>query len=137
MSIRKNISDRKGLTLIEVLIVLAIMGTFAFIAVPSVSRFLITAKVKATETELQTLQAALESYCTEFKKYPDSIQDLVKEKFLGEEALTDGFGRIYNYKSVPEGGQPGQNYLLSSSGKDGLPFTDDDLQAPAGDHKFK
>ncbi|MDD5067417.1 MAG: type II secretion system protein GspG [bacterium] len=129
--------NQKGVTLIEVLIVLAIMGVFAFIAVPSVSRFLITSKIKATETELQTLQASLETYFMEFRKYPDSLDGLVKEKFLGKEALTDGFGRPYNYRTAAENNQPDMNYMLSSSGRDGIPNTDDDLQAPAGEHQFK
>jgi len=135
--IMKILSNQKGLTLIEVLIVLAILGIFAFIAVPSITRFLVTAKIKATETELSTIQSALELYYIELKKYPDSLDEIVKEKFLGKEALNDGFGNPYNYKPVYQNNQPNQNYMLSSSGKDGIPFTDDDIPAPAGEHKFK
>ncbi len=130
----KIINNQKGLTLIEVLIVLAILGIFSFIAVPSVTRFLVTAKVKATETELYTLQSTLELYYLEYKKYPDTLQELVKEKFLGDEALKDGFGNEYQYKPAMENNQPNQTYILLSAGRDGTYNTDDDIKAPSGKH---
>ncbi len=121
--------NNKGLTLTEVLIVLAIIGIFSFVAVPYFIRSLSTAKLKATEVELQTLRSVLNTYYTEFDKYPASIQGLVDEKFTGPEALKDGWNHSYIYSTFPDDqNNPAQKYTLTSAGKDGIAGNGDDLK---------
>ena len=121
--------NNKGFSLIEVLIVLAIIGIFAFVAVPYFARSLSTAKLKATEVELQTLRSILNTYYTEFDKYPGVLQKLVDEKFTGPEALKDGWNKPYTYRTYPDDhNNPDQKYSLSSTGKDGIAGNEDDLK---------
>ena len=121
--------NNKGITLIEVLIVLAIMGILAFMAVPSFIRSLSTAKLKATEVELQTLRSVLNTYYSEFNKFPSSLQKLIDEKFIGSKALKDGWNNPYNYRTNPDDhNNSDQRYTLSSDGKDGIAGNDDDLK---------
>jgi len=120
--------NNKGLSLVEVLIVLAIIGIFAFVAVPYLGRSLSTAKLKATQIELQTLKSVLNTYYIEFNKYPGSLQTLVHEKFVGPEALKDGWNKAYIYKTFPDThNNPNQKYILSSAGKDGISGNNDDM----------
>ncbi len=120
--------NNKGFSLTEVLIVLAIIGIFAFVATPYLIRTLSTAKLKATKIELQTLRSVLNTYYTEYDKFPSSLQKLVDEKFVGPEALKDGWNNLYTYKTSPDNNNPGQKYSLSSAGKDGIPGNDDDMK---------
>ena len=119
--------NNKGLTLIEVLIVLAIIGIFAWVAVPSFIRSLTTAKVKATQVSLETLRSVLNTYYTEFNKYPDTLQELVDEKFVGPHALKDGWNHAYRYKVISDVQNTSQKYILFSCGKDGIEGTEDDM----------
>ncbi|MBU1078647.1 MAG: type II secretion system protein GspG [Spirochaetes bacterium] len=121
--------NNKGFSLIEILIVLAIIGIFAFIGVPSLMRTLSTAKIKATKLEMQTIRSVLTTYYTEYDKYPKSIQKLVDEKFIGPEVLKDGWNNPYNYRPYPDDqNNPDQKYDIISNGKDGIFGNDDDLK---------
>ena len=120
--------NNKGLSLIEVLIVLALIGIFAFVGVPSLIRTLQTGRIKATEVELQTLRSVLNTYYTEYNKYPESLQKLVDEKFIGKEALKDGWNQPYFYRTYPDDhNNSDQKYKLLSAGKDGIEGSEDDL----------
>lgn len=49
----------KGFTLIEVLVVVAILGVLAGVAVPSVGRFIGKGHTEAMQTELRSVQLAM------------------------------------------------------------------------------
>lgn len=129
----------QGFTLIELMTVILILGIIIAVAMPNLGKARITAKKRATEAELRSIQAALELYYVENDKYPNTeegIEKIVKEKFIEEDALTDAFARDYNYESVDVADVEGQDYKLSSSGADGIKETEDDVQAPVGRHAF-
>lgn len=66
---RKN-TPGNAFTLIELLIVVAIIGILAAIAVPNFLHAQIRAKVSRVEADLRTLATALESYHLTFGNYP-------------------------------------------------------------------
>jgi type IV pilus assembly protein PilA len=58
----KQIKNRKGLTLIELLIVVIILGALAAIAIPRMSQSSDTAKTKACLTNIATMNTQIELY---------------------------------------------------------------------------
>lgn len=133
------LSEEKGFTLFELMIVILIIGALASIALPNLMKNREIAKSTATEAELRSIQSALEMYYIENDMYPgtdEGIELLVTEKYLDEGARKDGFIRYYNYESQAVADVENQDYLLSSSGPDGIKETEDDIEAPIGNHKF-
>lgn len=61
-AIRRVLTDRRGFTLVEMLIVIAIIGILAAIAVPSFSRVTARAKEKACAANVATLQRLVDLY---------------------------------------------------------------------------
>jgi type II secretion system protein G len=65
--------SRKGLTLIELLIVVIILGALAAIAIPRISTSATTAKSNACKTNVDTLNTALEMYKMDHTDYPAAL----------------------------------------------------------------
>jgi type IV pilus assembly protein PilA len=60
-----------GFTLIELMIVVAIIGILAAIAVPNFVKFQCRSKQSEAKTNLKSMLVAYESYFSEFDVYPD------------------------------------------------------------------
>lgn len=65
----------QGFTLIELLIVVAIIGILAAIAVPNFMNAQVRAKVARAESEMKSLQTALESFFIDNNGYPPMNSD--------------------------------------------------------------
>ena len=71
--------NKKGFTLIELMIVIAIIGILSAIAIPNFSRMREKASINATASTLKSILKALEaygSYEAEFT-YPENVTDLI------------------------------------------------------------
>ena len=66
---RKLLKRSKGFTLIELMIVVAIIGILAAIAIPNFMRFQLKAKAGEGKTNLAAIRTAEESYLAEFGTY--------------------------------------------------------------------
>ena len=83
---RKN-NGRKGFTLIELMIVIAIIIILAAIAIPNYLRMTDRAKKSAIESDLKSLATALETFKTDWGEYPGDGWDTMKaELTAGTEA---------------------------------------------------
>lgn len=60
----------KGFTLVELLIVVAIIAILAAIAVPNFLEAQVRAKVSRAKTDMRTLATAIEAYAVDNTKYP-------------------------------------------------------------------
>lgn len=67
---------KKGFTLIEMLIVMAVVSILIAIIIPSYRGMQQDAWIAKAEKELQTMQAAVESYYRHNDKYPENLNDL-------------------------------------------------------------
>ena len=70
--------SRKGLTLIELLIVVIILGALAAIAIPRITASATTAKSNACKTNVDTLNTAIEMYHMDSNTsaWPSALGDL-------------------------------------------------------------
>lgn len=62
---RRSVKGQGGFTLPEMLVVVALLGILAAVAVPNVGRFIGTGNTKANATEKQTVQTAMDGYMAE------------------------------------------------------------------------
>jgi type II secretion system protein G len=65
--------NRKGLTLIELLIVVIILGALAAIAIPRITTSATTAKSNACNTNVDTLNTSIEMWKMDKGSYPASL----------------------------------------------------------------
>ena len=82
--------DRRGFTLIELMIVVSIIGILAAIAVPNYQWGIIRAKEAVLRETLYNFRSVLDQFRADQGKYPDSLQELVDKKYL-RDIPTDPF----------------------------------------------
>lgn len=80
---RKRKQDA-GFTLIELMIVMAIVGVLAVVAVPSFVGAIRQAREAVLKEDLHVLRAAIDSYTMDKQKAPQSLDDLIQDGYLKE-----------------------------------------------------
>jgi general secretion pathway protein G len=71
-----------GFTLLELLIVLAIIATLAAMAIPAYTRNVQAAREAVLREDLQVMRTAIGSYTVDKQKAPESLDDLVSSGYL-------------------------------------------------------
>lgn len=121
--------QERGLTLIEMLAVVVILGIVAAIAIPSVTSAINQSKINTTESDLGTLQSALSRYYMDNGHYPSTLSHLatngsslttwngpyIRETF----PMADAWGNDVAYAQLSGNNNnasdvPGAGYLLVS-----------------------
>ena len=138
---RRKRSLRKGFTLIEIMIVLAIVGLlFSFVGVNVIKKYK-ESKIQAAKIQIGSYQQALQAYYLAHNMYPHTSQGLealirkpsvgrVAENYpdggyFGKKELVKGpFGTPYRYEC-----EDYQNFTISSDGPDATQGTEDDIKA--------
>jgi general secretion pathway protein G len=123
-------NSRAGFTLVEILLVVAILGILAGVAVVSLKGRTKTASVAATRTSIQAIGTAIDTYEVDNGVYPGSLQGL----------LTKGSENNWNGPYMKDGRMPkdawgnefiyslqGDVYKLTSAGPDGQSGSADDI----------
>ena len=81
-SLRRMQQKDAGFTLMELMIVMAIIGVLATLAVPSFVSALKSAKEAVLKEDLHVLRAAIDSYTMDKQKAPQSLDDLIQDGYL-------------------------------------------------------
>jgi general secretion pathway protein G len=71
-----------GFTLVELMIVMAIIGILMLIAVPRYVTTVKLAREAVLREDLHVLRSAIDSYTMDKQKAPQSLEDLVQEQYL-------------------------------------------------------
>ncbi len=115
-----------GFSLLEIMVVITIMAMIMGAISVGVMTYLDKAKGKQAAMDIKTISNALDLYKSEFGKYPDSLDALVKEKILKEKKVPkDPWGNEYVY--ITPGSNNPDGFDLYSFGKDGREGGGDDI----------
>ena len=71
-----------GFTLVELMIVMAIIGVLAVVAVPSYISALKHAREAVLKEDLHVLRSAIDSYTMDKQKAPQTLDDLIQDGYL-------------------------------------------------------
>ena len=77
-------SDRRGFTLIELMIVVTIIGILAAIAVPNYQWGIIKAREAVLREDLYNFRSVIDQFRADQGKYPDSIAELKEKRYMRE-----------------------------------------------------
>jgi len=123
-------SSRAGFTLVEILLVVAILGILAGVAVVSLKGRTKTASIAATRTSIQAIGTAIDTYEVDNGIYPASLQSLLtkgNESNWNGPYMKDGrmpkdaWGNDFSYSLQSD------SYKLISAGPDGQTGSADDI----------
>lgn len=92
---------RRGFTLIELIIVVAILMLLALISIPLFSDVMNKAKVTRATADIGTLNKDIAAYFTDFNVLPDDLDA------VGRANLLDPWGRPYQYYNIVKYGVAG------------------------------
>jgi len=74
----------KGFTLIELIVVMAIVALLASIAAPRYFRSVELARENALRNTLKVMRSAIDQFAADKGRYPDSLQELASARYLRE-----------------------------------------------------
>lgn len=116
---------KRGFTLIEMLIVMAIIGLIAALVGPSIIGGFGRGQRATAAAQISNIEQALDTYRIDVGRYPESLEGLV-ENDIGRDSWTgpylrddsvplDPWGNEYHYE------RDGNDFILLSYGADGEP----------------
>lgn len=117
---------RTGFTLVELLLVIAILGILGTVVVVNFGGASDDARNAATRTSIGAIDQAVQIYKMKTGRFPKSLEDLTvgindEEPLLKAGALNDAWAMPFEYKL------DGKKYTIISAGADGTTGTADDI----------
>lgn len=118
------LQDNRGFTLLELMIVVAIIAIMAGFAVTRFTGVLDNTRATAVKTDFKTYEFALEAYYMKNSRYPSSeegLQALVDDGFVQKksDALLDPWKNPYQYRYPGEYSDSPEIWSLGADGTEG------------------
>jgi general secretion pathway protein G len=127
-------SRQRGFTLIELMIVMSIIGILVSIVVPNYQRHLIKAREAVLMEDLYQMRRAIDAYFADHISYPESLDDLVANKYIRDlprdpfTKATDTWEEVPPIPSIEgelaEGGLENVHSGSDLVGLNGIPYRD-------------
>jgi len=121
---------RSGFTLIELMIVMAIIVILVSVAIPHYQKSIVAAKESVLHSNLSAMRSAIDEYSYDRQKAPQSLQDLVSDGYLRDVPKDPITGSKDTWKIIMEDAgqsvnstEPGIFDVRSGSPKTGLDGT--------------
>ena len=103
-----------GFTLMELMIVMAIIGILMLVAVPRFTSAIKMAKESVLKEDLHVMRAAIDSYTMDKQKAPQTLDDLIQDGYLKsvpedpfthskDTWVTDSNGALYSVDQTESG----------------------------------
>jgi general secretion pathway protein G len=99
---RASCGLKKGYTLIEMIIVMAIISVLVAIAVPMYQKSLLRTKESLLKNNLFTLRTVIDEYTFDKQKAPQTLQDLVDQGYLRNVPLDPMTGNGESWRVIME-----------------------------------
>lgn len=118
---------KHGFTLIEMMVVLSLIALLASIVAPVVYKSVQRAHESALRETLRVTRHALDDYYADKQHYPDSLEVLVKQRYLRTMPVDEVVGSDQDWVLVRADNSDGIINLHSSSDKtalDGTKYSD-------------
>ena len=90
-----KLKKNKGFTLIELMIIIAIVGTLAGIAFPMFNTYIDKAKVTRAKSEIKLIGSAVLNFYFEWDRFPIGLEE------VGLGGMLDPYGNPYMYMPAP------------------------------------
>lgn len=121
---RPSLKDERGMTLIEIMIVIAIIGGLLAVLGTQAKNFLDKSKVENAKIQINELGKSLDSYSLDCNGYPEDINALLRnpgescpnwgpKPYYSKKEIKDPWGRPFLYSKT------GGGYVIRSLGRDG------------------
>jgi len=94
--------SQRGYTLIELIIVMAIISILVSVAVPLYQKSLTRTKESLLHSHLQTLRIVIDEYTFDKKTAPQTLQDLVAEGYLRAVPIDPITGSDQTWRKIVE-----------------------------------
>jgi len=102
MTLRSPGRRRFGFTLIELMIVMAIIAVLMAVALPIYTRSIVRAKESVLKNNLYTLRTVIDEYTYDKQKAPQSLEDLVSDGYLRQVPVDPMTGTSDSWKIIME-----------------------------------
>ena len=93
---------RCGFTLVELMIVMAIIAVLMSVAIPIYSRSIVRAKESVLKNNLFTMRTVIDEYTYDKQKAPQSLNDLVSDGYMRQIPVDPMTGTADSWKVIME-----------------------------------
>ena len=116
----RNRNRRRGITLIEMLVVITIIALFTAVAYQRLSPSVDKGRITAARTQIEAFMGALQTYHIENGRFPSQEEGLPAiRQFLSKDIPNDPWGNPYVYKYPGEHGPEPDLVCYGADGKPG------------------